>query len=132
MNVFLQYFLGFTSFTNEAPFSPSLFVEIREQLGIKILSSINHIIIAYSFGKTSETNIKLLAKSDDDSTPVSKLKTDILTIEEKIITENKEENNNTPANTGKQLMDATVVPQNITFLTDLKRHLNCYSNISNL
>jgi len=27
-NMFLQYFLGYSSFTNEAPFSPSLFVLI--------------------------------------------------------------------------------------------------------
>lgn len=29
-NIFLQYFLGYSSFTNEAPFVASLFVEIRE------------------------------------------------------------------------------------------------------
>jgi len=119
-NVFLQYFLGYSSFTNEAPFSPSLFVEIRERLGIEILSSINDIIIAHSFEKTSETNIKLPAKSDDDSTPESNLKTDIHTSEEETITETKEEEKSTPANTGKLLMDATVAPQNITFPTDLK------------
>lgn len=31
-NVFMQYFLGYSSFTNEAPFDASLFVDIRQRL----------------------------------------------------------------------------------------------------
>ena len=30
-NMFMQYFLGYTSFTNEEPFSDTLFVEIRKR-----------------------------------------------------------------------------------------------------
>jgi IS5 family transposase len=36
-NVFMQYFLGYSSFTNEAPFSPSLFVSIRERLSLTVI-----------------------------------------------------------------------------------------------
>ena len=55
-NVFLQYFLGYSSFTNEAPFVASLFVEIRERLSLDILSSISNIVVAYSFEKVIETS----------------------------------------------------------------------------
>ena len=53
-NMFLQYFLGYTSFTNEAPFSPSLFVLIRERLSLDIVNGINDIVVAHHFEKPSE------------------------------------------------------------------------------
>ena len=34
-NIYMQYFLGYPSFTSETPFDPSLFVEFRKRLGIK-------------------------------------------------------------------------------------------------
>ncbi|HEY8659907.1 MAG TPA: transposase [Hanamia sp.] len=43
-NMFMQYFLGYSSFTNEEPFSDTLFVEIRERLSIDLLSKINEVI----------------------------------------------------------------------------------------
>jgi len=69
-NVFLQYFLGYSTFTNEAPFVTSLFVEIRERLSLDILSSISDIVVAHSFEKvigTSETPVIDLAKDEDDN-----------------------------------------------------------------
>ena len=36
-NIYMQYFLGYPSFTNETPFDPSLFVEFRKRLGIQIM-----------------------------------------------------------------------------------------------
>ena len=47
-NMFMQYFLGYSSFTNEEPFSASLFVEIRERLSIDLLSKINDVIILHA------------------------------------------------------------------------------------
>jgi len=43
-NMFMQYFLGYSSFTNEEPFSDTLFPEIRERLSIELLSKINEVI----------------------------------------------------------------------------------------
>ena len=43
-NMFMQYFLGYSSFTNEEPFSDTLFVEIRQRLSIELLSKINEVI----------------------------------------------------------------------------------------
>ena len=46
-NMFMQYFLGYSSFTNEEPFSDTLFVEIRKRLSIDLLCQINETIALY-------------------------------------------------------------------------------------
>ena len=46
-NPSLQYFLGYSSFTNEEPFSDTLFVEIRKRLSIELLGKINEAIALY-------------------------------------------------------------------------------------
>lgn len=46
-NMFMQYFLGYSSFTNEEPFSDTLFVEIRKRLSIDLLGEINEAIALY-------------------------------------------------------------------------------------
>ena len=33
-NLYIQYFLGYDSFTSKAPFDSSLFVEIRKRMGM--------------------------------------------------------------------------------------------------
>lgn len=122
-NVFLQYFLGYSSFTNEAPFVPSLFVEIRERLNLDILSGINDIVIAHSFEQMNETAAnKPLIKDDDAPPPLATsadAEQDVAKTEDFLLNLPKEEKYNLP-NEGKLLMDATVAPQNITFPTDLK------------
>ena len=46
-NVFMQYFIGLSSFTNEEPFSHTLFVSIRERLGHEVISEVNEIILQH-------------------------------------------------------------------------------------
>ena len=43
-NVYIQYFLGFYSFSSKAPFDFSLFVEIRKRIGMAKLSRISDVI----------------------------------------------------------------------------------------
>jgi len=40
-NIYMQYFLGYSSFTSEAPFDASLFVDFRKRLGMDTLNAIN-------------------------------------------------------------------------------------------
>jgi hypothetical protein len=108
-NMFMQYFLGFSSFTNESVFSPTLFVEIRKRLSLDIVNSINEIVIKH--GQEIESN--RLEQSSNSNQHQSD--------------ENKDlpppglpPEKNTVKNEGRLLMDATVAPQNITFPTDLK------------
>ena len=99
-NMFMQYFLGYSSFTNEPPFDASLFVDIRERLSLAVLNSISELVIAHHIDKVQPNQD---IKDKDDSNLNSKIQSD------EVITHQ-----------GSLLMDATVAPQNITFPTDLK------------
>lgn len=50
-NMYMQYFLGFTSFSNEPPFDPSLFVEFRKRIGMDQVNAINEKIAELHFKK---------------------------------------------------------------------------------
>jgi len=121
-NVFMQYFLGYSSFTNEAPFSPTLFVSIRERLSLTVINSINDIVIAHSFDKTSNQPASTVSPKEEsdnksDITPPTTASDDnnISKEEEPTLAQKP-----SLPNAGKLLMDATVAPQNITYPTDLK------------
>jgi transposase, IS5 family len=49
-NMYMQYFLGYSSFSNEAPFDHSLFVELRKRLGADTVNMINEKILGLSEG----------------------------------------------------------------------------------
>ena len=130
-NPFLQYFLGYSSFTNEEPFSDTLFVEIRKRLSIDLLGKINEVIALYCIEmqqaklqqqKKPENKKQKTPPIQNDSTqnnneiPESEIK--VAPAEE--IMEQKDEPPSAKKNKGKLLVDATVAPQNITFPTDLK------------
>jgi transposase, IS5 family len=44
-NIYMQYFIGYTSFSDEEPFDASLFVEFRKRLGIEQINAINEKIL---------------------------------------------------------------------------------------
>jgi IS5 family transposase len=46
-NIYIQYFLGFDNIIFEAPFNPSLFVEIRKRMGLEELAKMNDMIYSY-------------------------------------------------------------------------------------
>ncbi len=49
-NVYIQYFLGFDSFTSKVPFDSSMFVEIRKRMGLVQLNLINDVIYQAAMG----------------------------------------------------------------------------------
>lgn len=114
-NVFMQYFLGYSSFTNEAPFDPSLFVDIRLRLSLEVMNSINEIVIAHHFDNTDTLKQPTTIDNKDDEPNAAPITTsaDVTTVV-------KEPKPKEVTHKGRLLMDATVAPQNITFPTDLK------------
>jgi IS5 family transposase len=90
-NMYMQYFLGYSSFSDEPPFDPSLFVEFRKRLGIDVINKINEKIVLL------KTKLENINKSEKDD-----------------VTSNSENNNK-----GSLLIDATVCPQDIAYPTDL-------------
>lgn len=101
-NMYMQYFLGFSSFTPEAPFDASLFVEFRKRLGMDSLNAINEKIIALKTKMNDPTDVIL--KDDDDADDDKK---------------NDSDDNNNITNKGRVIFDATACPQDIAYPTDL-------------
>ena len=93
-NPYFQYFIGLPGFQTEAPFVPSLLVEFRKRLTDDILGEINEMIIAYN--------------TPDDPGPGSGSNPDTDTSE-----------TDTDENSGTLTLDATCVPQNISFPQDV-------------
>lgn len=105
-NIYMQYFLGYSSFSPEEPFDSSLFVEFRKRLGIEQIEQINDIIVELS--KESKTRDKSTEdkqdKGDDNSSDDAN--TDV-------------NNQKKITHKGKLIADATACPQDIAYPTDL-------------
>jgi hypothetical protein len=106
-NVYMQYFLGYSSFSNEEPFDPSLFVDFRKRLGVEQINSINEKILGLSKEQNKASSVhKAKDQNSQASTPLpahdpSPPKTeDVL-------------------KSGQLIMDATACPQDIAYPTDL-------------
>ena len=95
-NAYLQYFIGYEEFSHKPPFDPSLFVTLRERLGLDTFDALNQAFIA-GVQKVEETGKKKKDKDDFDS---------------------KSHNPKRPDRQGKLILDASVAPQDIKFPTD--------------
>ncbi len=93
-NPYLQYFVGFKKYTKEKPFDPSLMVRFRQRFRVEQLEAINETICEKE-------------KKDDDEPPATGGTTD------------QESRQEPRANKGKLVMDATCVPADIRYPTDL-------------
>jgi len=112
-NMYMQYFIGYSGFSNEAPFDPSLFVEIRKRLGVEALNAINEKIYELAQTKASrEDNHRPPppSSSNNECNPPDK---------DDITTETQAPPIAQPTHEGKLLIDATACPQNIAYPTDL-------------
>jgi hypothetical protein len=93
-NPYLQYFIGFSEFTQEAPFDSSMLVHFRKRISEELLSSINEKVIETAHKKQETTPSSATDKTEND-------------------------NDHSPPNSGKLIIDATCTPADIRFPTDL-------------
>jgi hypothetical protein len=101
-NVYMQYFLGFSSFSSEPPFDASLFVEFRRRLGADCVNAINERILSLRQQAAADgaTAADPVPPSDaPGATPSS--------------------GPEGAPNRGKVILDATACPQDIAYPTDL-------------
>ena len=114
-NIFMQYFLGYSSFTNEAPFTAPLFVAIRKRMSLELTTKISEVIALHCMEDWEPE--EPLDKDPDppQSASVPESEAGVVArpagMEPVVVT---------PPPQGKLIIDATVAPQNITFPTDLK------------
>lgn len=102
-NMYMQYFIGYSSFSDEEPFDPSLFVDFRKRLGIEQINEINEKILGLHHDKEAD--------SDTDATDFDPSNT--------AQTREDTPSNEAPTHKGKLITDATACPQDIAYPTDL-------------
>lgn len=119
-NIYMQYFVGLSSFQTSEVFVPVLFVEIRKRLGEEGMALINDILIEYSYEKGyTKHRKKYTRKQDDDD---SKPPKDASSQKGERKGKEKEEE---VENRGTLQMDATVAPQDIKYPTDTRLLNEC-------
>jgi len=96
-NPYLQYFLGFKEYKDEAPFHPTMFVHFRKRIGEKTLAEVNDAVTQKAAAQAQKGSEEKTGndKDDDPGSPDC-------------------------SNKGKLVVDATCTPADITFPTDLK------------
>ena len=100
-NMYMQYFIGYSSFSDEEVFDPSLFVELRKRLGMEQINLINEKIM----GLSQED------EKGDVRAPVQQ--------EQQVQDQEQTSATAATANQGKLIVDATACPQDISYPTDL-------------
>jgi len=119
-NMYMQYFIGYSSFSHEEPFDPSLFVDIRKRLSLEHINEINEKILGLIKSEEEankqnnpspngndqlDTDVELPVKKDE---PAGGQPGD-----------NNEKQPDVKPNSGGLIMDATACPQDIAYPTDL-------------
>ena len=131
-NIYMQYFLGYSSFTSEAPFDASLFVEFRKRLGMDTLNAINEKIASLKTHletkeKETTATTDLKSPSDQDSNRTEPLMEPQQETDEKQTMPipdlgplpEQDSKPKEPKNKGRIIFDATACPQDIAYPTDL-------------
>lgn len=97
-NVYMQYFLGYSSFSDKPPFDASLLTDFRKRLGIEQVNAMNERIAMLRANFESQQLVDNEQKSEEDTT---------------------QGDNDAPKNKGRLIVDATACPQDIAYPTDL-------------
>ena len=116
-NVYMQYFVGLSSFATNDIFDHSLLSIFRQRLGEQGGRELNEILLEYAIQKAAVKHRKTRKSSNQDKSKKSEDKatnTDTQQEEEECTTVPAK------ANRGTLKVDATVVPQDISYPTDTK------------
>ncbi|MEX6690035.1 transposase [Danxiaibacter flavus] len=114
-NMYMQYFIGYSSFSNEAPFDASLFVDIRKRLTLEQINEINEKILAI-IDKKADTDKEQASNDMNEQDPMGNRQS----AEENVSGQIKDAGEPpAPTHKGSLLMDATACPQDIAYPTDL-------------
>lgn len=117
-NIYMQYFIGLPTFSTKAVFDSSLLTILRKRLGEQGSKELNDIFIDHAIEnklvkhrKTRITKSNESSEGDNDGEPEQESGT---------INDGSTKPVDEPINRGTVKIDATVVPQDITYPTDTK------------
>jgi transposase, IS5 family len=103
-NPYLQYFIGISSYSNEAPFDASMLVHFRERISADLVNKMNRETVKKMLETTSSQQTE---KKTEDARGLANA------------TLSPEKEVNTPKNRGKLILDATCAPGDISYPTDI-------------
>lgn len=119
-NMYLQYFVGYSSFTTDTAFDPSLFVEIRKRMGDTELNNINEELVKLHLSSTKPPVLeaRVVSKPPENNTNGN---TQNPSAEVELATEipKVETAPEVTLHFGRMITDATACPQDIAFPTDV-------------
>ena len=104
-NPYLQYFVGLSGYQMEAPFAPSLFVEIRKRMGQSVFDVFQGAIIDAVEGAKPKREARTKTDDEDGGPPAAG--------------SGSTAGEGSPEREGKLILDATVTSQAIRYPTDL-------------
>ena len=105
-NIYMQYFVGYSGFSTEIPFDPSLLVEFRKRLGIDKINQINEIIVKMTQAQVNNSRAKTSPPANFDNDASSN-------------EQDEPKSQERETHRGKLIADATACPQDIAYPTDL-------------
>ncbi|MBC7912488.1 MAG: IS5 family transposase [Pyrinomonadaceae bacterium] len=111
-NVYMQYFIGFSSFSYEPVFDASLFVDLRKRFGAEQINAINETIMGLVTDDSKD-------KAPQNNDPVNDDSSQLNQADESTQPTGQEPTVDRPANKGELIVDATACPQDISYPTDL-------------
>ena len=115
-NMYMQYFLGYSSFNPEPPFDASLFVEFRTRMGLDQINAINERIHALYQGIETEKANTVSGPKEPDGNKVNE---DSTRQDSRPIEPMGDYPGEARVHKGRVLFDATACPQDIAYPTDL-------------
>jgi hypothetical protein len=134
-NVYMQYFIGYSGFSYEPVFDPSLFVDLRKRLGADQINEINETIMGLVIGEVKDKKedsplpndisdaepceLKQANGSTDESTDGSINRSTDELDNESTQQKAQEISVEVTENKGDLIVDATACPQDISYPTDL-------------
>ena len=123
-NMYLQYFVGYSSFTTDTAFDPSLFVEIRKRMGDTELNKINEELVKLHLSTTKPPVLEVRMDSKTPEKDKNEGNKGAKTIDSEStttpnITPKEETEPKATLHYGRMITDATACPQDIAFPTDV-------------
>ncbi|MEO6220990.1 MAG: IS5 family transposase [Ginsengibacter sp.] len=123
-NMYMQYFIGYSSFSNEVPFDSSLFVDIRKRLTLEHINEINEKILGLmnkiDSDKTDSDRVESNDANKEEGSAGVELPMEKSNPAESVTANIHDTGKDTkPTHEGSLLMDATACPQDIAYPTDL-------------
>ena len=116
-NPYLQYFIGLKGFQSEAPFAPSLFVEVRKRMGQTVFDEFHETIIDAVEHRKARRIVESGNSDDGGNAAESDGETGLAGAAETLAAEQSVPDES--QNHGKLIVDASVVEQAIRYPTDL-------------